>query len=846
MTRTSALRKFELPRASDRKELEADFRTHADQLGLETEVFSDGPITSSIAIVGEGPGETELRHPQRLPFVGGAGHLLWDGLRAFGLNRTNVYITNVVKRQISLSREGNERHVVHRDELDRWIGMLKWELEQLPNCNIIFAMGNYALEAVLGDTGVTNWRGSVIEAELPNGRKGRIVCSFNPAYAQRELKFEPIFRMDCKKLDLVNRNVFREHRVDAIINPSFREAQAFIRDLKKANKPVSFDIETMNTTETVCYGLSNDPHTAMCINLRDAEQNRFTVREEVQLLNAIQDLCDSHKIIAQNGSFDSYHEWLRNGLRVRIWFDTLLAHHTLYPQLPHNLAFLVSQYTTHPFYKDEGKKWKEGGDVDSYWVYNCKDSALTYAVHEREARELKEQGQEKFFFEHVMRAQPHLVEATVHGVKVDMSLKEIITDLVNKDVNNLKAEFHRHVHELTEDETYYPNPGSWQQLQDLFFTRLKLRGKGTSTDEANRDNMMKDPSTSPEAREMLASLNKFKKEDKFRGTYAESKVSADGRFRCEYKQYGTTRAPGRLSSAALIYGEGGNMQNQPVRARSMYVADPGCVLLYFDLSQAEARVVAYRANIRKWKDQFEKARVDGVYDCHRALASEMFKVPYDKVPLKDWDEDNMPTIRYIAKRCRHGLNYRMEKWKLSEVTDLPFHQASRAWSIYHAITPELRYWWAAEEKSFRATREIYNGMGRRFKVIQRLNDDVLDSIVAYYPQSTIGDKVTRVWYMCHEDDEWPDRMYARIAIDVHDNLVPISIPKYAKTCLKIMKRHAETPIMIQDVYKNKPEPLIIPAELKMSYPTSWDKTKKAFVEDPKGLHRWSHMKEVKL
>ena len=68
--------------------------------------------------------------------------------------------------------------------------------------------------------------------------------------------------------------------------------------------------------------------------------------------------------------------------------------------------------------------------------------------------------------------------------------------------------------------------------------------------------------------------------------------------------------------------------------RSMYVADPGCVLLYFDLSQAEARVVAYRANIPKWKEQFEQARLDGKYDCHRALASEMFKMPYDQVPTE--------------------------------------------------------------------------------------------------------------------------------------------------------------------------------------------------------------------
>ena len=116
-----------------------------------------------------------------------------------------------------------------------------------------------------------------------------------------------------------------------------------------------------------------------------------------------------------------------------------------------------------------------------------------------------------------------------------------------------------------------------------------------------------------------------------------------------------------------------------------------------------------------------------------------------KYPLKDWDDEDAPTIRYIAKRCRHGLNYRMERISLPK-SRLAFHQAARAWSVYHAITPELRNWWAAEEKRFRATREIYNGLGRRFKVIQRIDDDVLIVIIAFYPQTTIGDKVTQIWY----------------------------------------------------------------------------------------------------
>jgi len=451
-------------------------------------------------------------------------------------------------------------------------------------------------------------------------------------------------------------------------------------------------------------------------------------------------------------------------------------------------------------------------------------------------KELKEQGLWDFYRNHVMRAHPHLVAATVHGVAVDIERKKKIVELVSEDVQDILQQFHEIVHELTGDMYYNPMPGSWQQMKILYFDRLKLQGRGTSTDEANRIQIMKNPETSPLAKEMISLVGKYAEERKFLGTYASSEVGQDGRFRCEYRQNGVQRAPGRLSSAGLLDGQGGNMQNQPVRAREMYVCDPEMVFGYFDLAQAEARVVGWRAGIIKWQDQFERARLDGIYDCHRALASEMFKMDYRDVPKEDFTENGKPTIRYIAKRCRHGLNYRMERWKLSEVTGLSYNEANRNFILYHAATPELEKWWDAEEKSFRKHREVYNALGRRFKVIQRIDDDVLRSIVAFYPQSTIGDKITQVWYQSESDDRWPDD--ARVAIDVHDNLVCIASSRTIATAMRIMVEYAEQPIPIRNVFTGKTENLIIPAEAKVSYPVSLQVNEKGLYEykpDPKGV-----------
>lgn len=58
-------------------------------------VFGDGSRTAEILFVGEGPGAHE--DEQGVPFVGKAGQLLDDMLAIIGLDRTMVYIANIVK-----------------------------------------------------------------------------------------------------------------------------------------------------------------------------------------------------------------------------------------------------------------------------------------------------------------------------------------------------------------------------------------------------------------------------------------------------------------------------------------------------------------------------------------------------------------------------------------------------------------------------------------------------------------------------------------------------------------------------------------------------------------------------
>lgn len=802
--------------------IQEQYEKHIASYSLNPTCMMAGERDSEIIIIGEYPGAQEVA--TGVPFSGGSGKVLWNTLRQQNILRPHCYVTNVIKRQVTA------RDTVHTHELSLWQEALMYELSLLTNPKMIICLGNIAMNTLLGFEGITQYRGSVYSYNnIP------VVVVNNPALVLRKPETEIIFAMDIKKAARVYKGDYKEHKITSIINPTYEMAMDYMEAIRREHKKFTVDIETP-AHETACIGLGISPYEAMSINFRDEKANRFTVEEEYNLLQSFVKTCDQEDtfVIAQNGNFDSYFMGFKDHAMFKLNFDTLLAHHTLYPRLPHNLGFLTSQYTDHPYYKDEKDVYKEGGNINDFWKYNCTDCAITYAVYLEELEELKAQKLDDFFFNHVMRLQPHLSESTVTGVLVDRNVKDKLSKEIGQEVANLRQSVVTAARRAIHDLEFEINPNSDKQLNNLLFNKMGLKYHRRSADKKAREDLMKDPRTSVDAKEFLARLGQYKEEAKFFSTYVETDIDVDNRFRCDWKQYGVSKAPGRLSSAKTLWGSGGNAQNQPRRAYEMYLADEDCVFIYFDLAQAEARYVAWDAWIESWIEDFEKARIDGSYDAHRALASVMFKIPYDEVPKKDHDEDGSFTKRYIAKRCRHGLNYRMHIARLAETTGMSYAQAASNYYTYHRVNPELGQWWRDVEREIKKTRMLFNAYGRRFITLERLdNSDIMDSIIAFKPQSTIGDKTQRVWYQCHEDERW-DKRKARIALNVHDALYGIATPNFAKTALSIMKKYAEEPIMVRRTKDGKVHPMIVPADCKLSEPDEFN------------LHRMSNLKEIDI
>ena len=98
-------------------------------------VFGVGERTAEIMFIGEGPGADE--DEQGIPFVGRAGHLLDDMLSLIGLDRTKVYIANIVK-----CRPPNNRDPLNVEQ-DACIGYLRRQIA-LIRPKIIVCLGRVA------------------------------------------------------------------------------------------------------------------------------------------------------------------------------------------------------------------------------------------------------------------------------------------------------------------------------------------------------------------------------------------------------------------------------------------------------------------------------------------------------------------------------------------------------------------------------------------------------------------------------------------------------------------------------------------------------------------------------
>jgi uracil-DNA glycosylase family protein len=145
-------------------------------------VFGEGKPRAALALVGEQPGDQEDRKGE--PFVGPAGRILDQALATAGIDREQVFVTNVVKHfrwRPSGKRRLHERpNAGHVRACRPWLDL---ELE-IVRPRVVVAMGAIAAQALIDpDFKVTSGRGVVLDAVTPGGP--RMLATIHPSAVLR-------------------------------------------------------------------------------------------------------------------------------------------------------------------------------------------------------------------------------------------------------------------------------------------------------------------------------------------------------------------------------------------------------------------------------------------------------------------------------------------------------------------------------------------------------------------------------------------------------------------------------------------------------------------------------------
>lgn len=139
-----------------------------------------GPQSARVMLVGEQPGDQEDIAGK--PFVGPAGQLLDKALRAAGLDRGSLYITNAVKH---FKWEPRGKRRLHKTpaqlEIDACMFWLEHEIDRVQP-DIIVALGSTALKALLKTSKVSLKQ--MLGQEISHGAQ-RIIATYHPSYVLR-------------------------------------------------------------------------------------------------------------------------------------------------------------------------------------------------------------------------------------------------------------------------------------------------------------------------------------------------------------------------------------------------------------------------------------------------------------------------------------------------------------------------------------------------------------------------------------------------------------------------------------------------------------------------------------
>lgn len=535
--------------------------------------------------------------------------------------------------------------------------------------------------------------------------------------------------------------------------------------LKQTSVAMDTETTSLNPLEADLVGISFSFETGKAFYVPLPQKRQ----EALEILEEFKPFFDSPTIlkIGQNLKYD-IKVLMQYGVNMQgPFFDTMIAHYLINPDMRHNLDILAEtylKYSPQPIEELLGKKGKNQKtmqEIDPELVkeYAGEDADITLQLKQC-FEPLLEQTQTMDLFRDIeIPLVKVLADMESQGIALDISFLASLQKELGTEIKALEDSIFERAGEQF-------NLASPKQLGDILFEKLKIGGskpKKTKTGQyATGEEIL---SALSQDNLIVQDILQWRSLVKLQNTYVEALPKQvdpkTNRIHTEYMQ--AVAATGRLSS------NNPNLQNIPIRTqagraiRKAFVPrNENYVLLAADYSQIELRIIAALSQEDTMIEAFNKG-----LDIHSSTAANVFNVPLDEVTKEQ---------RSHAKTVNFGIIYGVSAFGLSNQTNLSRAQSKELIDAYYQTYPKLKDYIATQVDFARENGYVQTILGRRryLKDINSHNAMVRSAAernaVNAPIQGSAADIIKIAMINIHnklEKENWKSKML----LQVHDELV---------------------------------------------------------------------------
>lgn len=427
--------------------------------------------------------------------------------------------------------------------------------------------------------------------------------------------------------------------------------------------------------------------------------------EARQIVQEFKELFEDESIqkIGQNIKYDALVlRWYDIEVKGH-YFDTMIAHYLLEPELRHNMDYMAETYLKYQpvsittLIGKKGKNQLSMRDIEPEKVkdYAAEDADITLQLKEHLAPWLNEEGLEPLYNDIEEPLVKALVNLEYEGIRLDANyLNEY-----SKELESQIATLEKSIYDQAEVRFNIASP---KQVGEVLFDKLglpyrwrKTKSGQYSTNEEKLSELAKD---FPIVNDILSHRGLTKLKSTYVDALPRMINPRTGRIHSSFNQ--ALAATGRLSS------NNPNLQNIPIRTqegakvREAFVPrDENHVLLAADYSQVELRLIAEISGDEAMMEAFQSGK-----DIHRATAARVFEVPYEEVTKEQ---------RYRAKTVNFSIVYGAGATNLSQQLDIKRAEAKELIEQYFSRYPGLKGYMDRAVAEARENGYVKTLMGRR-------------------------------------------------------------------------------------------------------------------------------------